>query len=83
MYLSFDLFSLSMWRAPSHDFNLHIGYVTMWPKNMPDINSRGFNGSLLTISYSNNVDDSSPFYFDFLYIRGIIGLFRKQDNDIK
>lgn len=80
MYLSFDLFSFSMWKAPSHDVNLYLGYVTMWPKSMPDSTSRGFSGSLLAICYCD--DTKNPFHFDFLYIRGIINFFRKHDDEI-
>jgi len=80
MYLSFDVFSFSLWKNPVRDINLYLGYVTFWPKNMPSNTSRGFSGSLLAISYCE--DTKNPFYFDFLYIRGIINFFRKHDNEI-
>ena len=81
MYLSFDLFSFSVWRSPTNDTMFDIGSIIFWTSAIPDEDHKTFSGSLLLIGYSS---DSAPqFVFDFLYIRGIIRLFRKQDNDIK
>jgi len=55
MYLSFDVFSFSLWKNPVRDIHIYICYCD---------------------------DTKNPFYFDFLYIRGIINFFRKQDNEI-